>query len=387
MEITKDDEKFMRRALELSCKGRPAPNPYVGAVIVKEGDIIGEGFHAKCGHEHAEIAAIKNVYEKFGGEAKEKLVGSAIFVTLEPCNHFGKTPPCTDAIIKEKISQVVFAMKDENPNVKGGGCKRLQKAGIEVFEGLLENEARAVNAAYLKHSKTGLPLVTLKLATSLDGRTATKTGDSKWISAEKSRRIVHKMRDKVGAVMVGIGTVLADNPHLTCRIDGGHDPLRIIVDGKLRIPPDANVLFDKNVVVGCMVGAAQEKKNALIDRKIKLVECPAKSDVKFDLEFLLGKIGKMGINHVMCEGGADLAAELIRLDMADEIVLFVAPKIIGGERAGIFGGMGVVEIEDAKEVEIVMHKMIGDDLMVAARAKKCEWGEGGRLLGPLGLIC
>jgi diaminohydroxyphosphoribosylaminopyrimidine deaminase/5-amino-6-(5-phosphoribosylamino)uracil reductase len=354
----KDDEKFMKRALELSCKGRPAPNPYVGAVIVKNGEIIGEGFHAKCGHEHAEIAAIKNAYEKFGGEAKEKLKGSAIFVTLEPCNHFGKTPPCTDAIIKEKISRVVYAMKDENPKVKGGGSRRLQEAGIEVFGGLLEEEARAVNAAYLKHIKTGLPLVTLKLATSLDGRTATKTGDSKWISGEKSRLIVHNMRDKAGAVMVGIGTILADNPHLTCRIEGGHDPLRIIVDGKLRIPPDANVLFDKNVVIGCMDNVSPDKKNKLLDRKIRLIECPAKSEVKFDLKFLLEQVGKMGINHVMCEGGADLAAELIRLGLADEIVLFVAPKIIGGEKTGIFGGMGVVGIEDAKEVEITMQNIV-----------------------------
>ncbi|MFH1307082.1 MAG: bifunctional diaminohydroxyphosphoribosylaminopyrimidine deaminase/5-amino-6-(5-phosphoribosylamino)uracil reductase RibD [Candidatus Micrarchaeota archaeon] len=382
----KKDACFMQKALELAVKGRPFPNPYVGCVIVKEGKVIGEGWHEKAGKAHAEINAIENVKKKFGKKAGEMLANSVMYVNLEPCNHKGRTGPCSDEIIKNKIKKIVIGMKDENEKVKGGGTDELRKKGVEVEIGILGEKARALNAAYLKHVKTGMPLITLKMAMSLDGRTATKTGDSKWISGKKAREIVHKMRGKVGAVMVGIGTILADNPHLTCRVEGGKDPLRVIVDGNLRIPHDANVLFDKNVVIACMKDADKEKKKMLEGRKIKLIECPSKSDVKFDLKYLFKQLGKMGINHVMCEGGAELAAELIKEELVDEIILFVAPKIIGGERAGIFGGMGVLEIGDAKKAEIVRHEMIEDDLMIVAKAGWKVRGAAKGLYGAIGML-
>jgi len=216
-----------------------------------------------------------------------------------------------------------------------------------------------------------MPYLTLKLALSLDGRTATKTGDSKWISGEESRKVVHKMRDKVGAVMVGIGTVLADNPHLTCRIEGGRSPLRVIVDGNLKTPLDANALFDKNVVIACNKGAPLQRKNALIDRGAKVLEYEGEGG-KFNLQELLADLAKMGINHVMCEGGAELATELVKEELADEVMLFIAPKIIGGERQGMFGGMGILSIGDAKCFEFVKVERVGGDVMVVAKKRECE---------------
>ena len=392
--MPKDNEQdlfFIQQALELAVRGRPSPNPYVGAVIVKNGEAIGYGFHKKCGEAHAEIEAIEDVKGKNPTGWKALLKGSALYVNLEPCNHFGKTPPCTDAIIEAGIGRVVFAMKDPNKNVLGGGEKKLRGAGIEVRSGVLEEAARAVNAAYLKALKTGMPILTLKMAMTLDGKIAAETGDSKWISCEQSRRIVLAMRDKAGAVLVGAGTVHKDNPRLTAkgRIDAGKkdknagkekfddvraqdakelcDPLRVIVDSKLSVSGDENVFFDKNALVAC-TKKADEKKVALLRKKgIEVLVCPQDKNGHVELKFLLLELHKRGINQVLCEGGATLAKALLDGGLIDVMILFIAPKIIGGKGKGLFEGKGALGIADAIGAEIVNVAKVEQDLMVVVK--------------------
>ncbi|MFA5108127.1 MAG: bifunctional diaminohydroxyphosphoribosylaminopyrimidine deaminase/5-amino-6-(5-phosphoribosylamino)uracil reductase RibD [Candidatus Micrarchaeia archaeon] len=391
-ENNEQDLFFMQQALELAVRGRPAPNPYVGAVIVKEEKIIGMGFHKKAGEAHAEVEAIFDVKKKNPKDWKSLLKGSTLYVNLEPCNHTGRTPPCTDAIIDAGIGKVVFAMKDLNAKVKGDGEKKLREAGIEVESGILEEAAQAVNSAYIKALKTSMPLLTLKMAITLDGKTATSSGDSKWISCERSRMIVMKMRDKAGAVLVGAGTVLKDNPQLTARkleketdakksknaranesVQTDFDemefvsPLRVIVDSNLSVSGDEKVFFDKNALVACTQKADKKKIDKLQKKGIDVLMCPADKNGHVDLKFLLMQLQKREINQVLCEGGATLAKALLDEGLIDVMILFVAPKIIGGDGKSLFEGKGALEIANATNAEIVNVASIGTDLMVVAK--------------------
>lgn len=371
-----DDSCFMKRALDLSLLGRPTPNPYVGAVIVKNGKIIGEGYHGSYGNDHAEVAAIKDVYSKNGQRAPDMLEGSTMYVTLEPCNHQGKTPPCTQAIINEGILRVVFCIKDDNPTVTGGGSVVLQEAGITVDVGVLEDEAEKINAAYLKRCRSDRPYVSLKMAQTLDGMAATSKGDSKWISCEKSRKLVHKYRSKVSAVMVGIGTVLADDPRLDCRLDGYAEaqPKRIIIDQNLRIPLDAKVFADSNAIVVCSKDADEEKVQYLVQRDIMVLRCQTDENGKIDLEHMFIELARMDIDHIMCEGGPTLASSLLEKGLVDEMLFFIAPKLLGGTAMPVFRRKGILEMGNAVGLEFVEERKVGEDILICAIGKDSSFG-------------
>ena len=352
----------MRRAIKLARKGNASPNPQVGCVIVKKGKIIAEGYHKKAGLPHAEVDGLKKL-------KKNEAQGSTMYVTLEPCCHFGRTPPCTDAIIKAGVKKVYAAMKDPNSLVSGKGMRKLKKAGIKVDVGLLEKDAIKLNEAYIHHAKTGLPFATLKTAMSLDGKIATSTGESKWITSEKAREKVHEIRSRTDAILVGVGTVITDNPQLTSRIKGGRDPLRIIVDSRLRIPLNANVFKDGKIVVATTLKHNKTKKRQL-DAKGVDVWVVQERDGHLDLADLMRVLGEVGVTSVLIEGGGEVNASALEAGIVNKIMFFIAPKIIGGRDAKTpVEGNGIKKIKDALKLENTVIEKIGDDFLVTSYLK------------------
>jgi diaminohydroxyphosphoribosylaminopyrimidine deaminase/5-amino-6-(5-phosphoribosylamino)uracil reductase len=353
--------KMMKRALSLARKGvgKTAPNPAVGCVIVQGETIVGEGWHRKAGTPHAEVHALRR--------ADERALKSDVYVTLEPCSHFGKTPPCADALVKAGVSRVFVGMIDPNPEVRGKGVEILRAAGIEVFTDILEKECRRLNEPFIKHVSTGLPFVILKSAMTLDGKTATAAGDSKWITSEKSRGYVHKLRGIVDGIMVGVGTVIADDPQLTCRTPGkGKDPVRIIVDSRLRIPLDARVLRQDSKAKTCIATILKEseKMDELRELGVEIVSC-REHDGRVDLDDLLRRLGAMGIQSLLLEGGRELAGEAMRLGLIDKYLLFYAPKLVGGgDGMGLFAGNGVERMDDAPRLGDIQIHRFGQDFMI-----------------------
>ena len=353
-----DDVAYMKKAIELGRKGlgRTAPNPPVGAVIVKEGRIIGEGFHPKAGMPHAEIYALSS--------CTENPAGSTLYVTLEPCCHHGKTPPCTDAIINAGIKRVVYAIEDPNPKVACNSIQALANAGIEVLSGVCSKEAGELFEWYSKWMKTGMPFVTLKAAMTIDGSIAASNGGSKWISSEESRQYVHELRNRMDAVMIGIGTALADDPMLTCRIDEGRDPMRIIIDKNLVIPSDAKCLGDKCIIIT----AATIDRADITDAGAKVIHTVLNKDALFDWVEIFRLLGDMGIHSVLVEGGGSIISSLMKTQLVDKIILFIAPKILGS-------GIKLVSwdktssIDDALDLVIDNIQTKGGDIMVEARLK------------------
>lgn len=336
--MTGTNPKYMRLAIGLAKKaeGMTSPNPLVGAVLVKAGRVVGKGYHKKCGLPHAEVNAIR--------DAGPKAKGCDLYVTLEPCDHFGKTPPCTGAIIAAGIERVVIGMKDPNPINNGKGIARLKRAGIKVETGVLEEESKSINLPYIKYIKTGLPYVTLKMAQSLDGKIATSTGNSKWITSEDARAYVQRLRGKVDAVMVGANTVLKDDPSLLCKIPGAKQPARVIAGGMASIPASAKIFrnADKSKVI---VAVGPEGK--------------------VDLKDLLKKLGKMGLINILVEGGGELAASLVKRGLVDKYLFFIAPKIIGGRSAVTsVEGEGVKFVKDAVMIKDMKAVMIGRDILI-----------------------
>jgi len=354
------DERFMRRALELAKRGEgwTNPNPLVGAVIVKDGRIVGEGYHERFGGPHAEAVAL----EAAGEEAE----GSDLYVNLEPCVHWGKTPPCVERIISAKVKRVIVATRDPNPLVNGKGIARLQEAGIEVALGILEEEAERLNEPFFKFITTGRPLVVLKLALSLDGKIATRSGDSKWISNERSRELVHRLRNRYMAVLVGINTVLKDDPRLTARLEGlrTKDPLRVILDSRGRLPLEARVLnldSEAPTVVATTELMPKKKEEALLSRGAIVWRFAAQDD-KVDLDELWKRLGEEGIDSLLVEGGATVATSFIEAGLVDKLIFFIAPKIIGG--AGItIGGEGVARIAEARQLRDISVRMLDGDVV------------------------
>lgn len=360
MDDGKDDTYYMNLAFELGRKaeGRTSPNPAVGAVIVKDGKIIGQGYHLRAGMPHAEVEAIASVRNE------ELLKGSTLYMMLEPCCHYGRTGPCTQAIIHAGISRVVAAMIDPNPKVNGKGVHELKKAGIDVHVGLMEKEARKINEAFIKFVTMQRPFIILKAAMSMDGKIATTTGQSKWISSEESRKYVHELRNRVDAVIVGINTVLYDNPSLTCRMKGGRDPLRIILDSKLRIPLDARILTDKNAMIATTNMCDKEKKRMLEDMGIGVIVIRT-NDSKVDLKELMYELSLRGIIHIMVEGGSEVAASALREGIVDKVIYFVAPKIIGGRNSKTpIGGDGIKSMDNALKLKDVEVRKLGDDIII-----------------------
>ncbi|WP_408954392.1 bifunctional diaminohydroxyphosphoribosylaminopyrimidine deaminase/5-amino-6-(5-phosphoribosylamino)uracil reductase RibD [Natroniella sp. ANB-PHB2] len=357
---------YMSLALDLAKKalGRTSPNPLVGAVVVKEGEVIGTGYHHYAGGFHAEA----NVLSSIGEAAK----GATMYVTLEPCSHYGKTPPCAKFIIESGIKKVVIAMKDPNPKVAGKGIKMLESAGIKTEVGLLKEEAVKLNEDYIKYMKTNTPFVILKNAMTLDGKIATKKGDSKWITGEGSREFVHRLRDRVDGILVGIGTVLADDPRLTTRLpEGGEDATRIVLDDELKIPLDAKLVTQKSsapTIIATTEQADQAKKKKLKEAGVEVVEAGIKN--KVDLKILLEELGKRELISLLVEGGSQINASFLETKLVDKLYYFIAPKIIGGREAiPVVAGRGVNKIEAGVVIEQLEVTKVDNDLLIIGYPK------------------
>ena len=355
-----DDIYYMKLALDLAKKGegKTTPNPMVGAVIVKDGKIIGKGYHTKLGAPHAEREAFASLTET----AK----GATLYVTLEPCCHYGKTPPCTEAIIEHQIKRVVVATKDPNPLVSGKGLQILSNHGIEVTTGVLEQEALELNHIFFHYITKKLPYVVMKYAMSADGKIACYTGNSQWITSEEARYHVHKLRNRYRAIMVGIGTVLADNPLLTCRIENGSNPIRVVCDSSLRIPYDCNIMKTAAQIptyIACHTDNL-EKKLLLESMGAKIIDTPEKNGT-LDLEWLLTKLGSLNIDSILVEGGGTLNESLLKTKLVNALMVYIAPKIIGGSQSKTpVEGLGVPSPDEAYEFHLKQIETIGKDILL-----------------------
>jgi diaminohydroxyphosphoribosylaminopyrimidine deaminase/5-amino-6-(5-phosphoribosylamino)uracil reductase len=357
------DEQFMGEALALAAqaRGRTSPNPMVGSVVVRDGRVVGRGYHIKAGAPHGEAAAL--------GDAGVQANGATLYVTLEPCCHYGRTPPCTKAIIAAGIRRVVAAMRDPNPLVSGQGLEELRQAGIEVKLPVLEAEAAALNEVFIKYITTKRPFVLLKVAASLDGKIATVTGESRWITNERSRLLVHQLRDQVDAIMVGINTVLRDDPLLTTRLPGGggRDPMRIIVDSRLRLPCEARVLTASTTASTLIATTPQAPR----DKRLQLEAAGAKILIvegdgpRVPLGALLEQLGAMQVTSVLLEGGGELHSSALRAGIVDKVLFFLAPKLIGGRVAPpAIGGEGFARLDEAVTLERMHVRQLDDDLLI-----------------------
>jgi diaminohydroxyphosphoribosylaminopyrimidine deaminase / 5-amino-6-(5-phosphoribosylamino)uracil reductase len=356
-----DDIRMMEEALTLAQRaaGRTSPNPLVGAVIVADGHIVGRGFHARAGDSHAEVVALR--------EAGERARGATLYVTLEPCAHMGRVGPCTEAIIAAGVRRVVAAMVDPDPAVNGRGIARLREAAVDVQVGVLESQALRQNEFFVKHRRTGLPFVTLKWAMSLDGKIAAESGRPTPITGDAARQYAHSLRDTYDAVLVGVGTVLADNPRLTCRLPDGRNPLRIVVDSRLRTPLDAQIVSDARhtpTLIATTAAASRDRVDALSRAGVDVVVQPQHSG-PVDLGRLLGDLGRRGILSLLVEGGGTVNAGFVALGLVDKVVALVAPHLLGGAHAptpidgpGAAGSIGGVRLRD------LTVRRLGDDLVI-----------------------
>ncbi len=361
-DVTERDKKYMRLALRLAGKarGRTSPNPMVGAVVAKNGRVIATGYHKKAGEPHAEAIALR----KAGRAAK----GATLYVTLEPCSHTNKrTPPCTPLVVSSGIKRVVVATIDPNPQVSGNGIRTLRKTGIEVIAGVLEAEAKKLNEAFIKYITTGMPFVTLKIAQTLDGKIATAAGESQWITGEESRKEAHRLRDSHDAILVGINTVLNDDPSLTTRIHGGRDPIRVIVDSKLRTPISAKVITQKSLAktyIASLPTASKDKLVGLLDAGVEIVLAREKNG-KVDLKHLMKMLGSYGIASVLVEGGAEVNASALKAGIVDKVVMFIAPMLMTGvDSLCSVGGTSPVTLKQAIKLDRVLLRTVGQDLML-----------------------
>ncbi len=364
-----DDITFMRRSLRLAALGRHAsPNPMVGCVLVNSlGQVVGEGWHPKAGEPHAEVFALR--------EAGDLARGATAFVTLEPCSHHGRTPPCADALLAAGIKRVVCAMADPDVRVAGSGFAKLRQGGVEVSVGILEAGARALNAAYIKHRVTGLPWVVLKTAATLDGKIAAAGGDSKWITSPMSRRAVHRqLRDRCDAILTGVGTVLADDPSLTTRLmhKAGRNPWRVVVDSRLRTPLESQVVrqsaLDGKTIIAATPDADPARREALEVQGCRVLLCEP-SNGRVDLTGLMRRLGTRGdMVGVLVEGGEQLAASLLSARLVDRWLAFIAPKIAGGTDAlGPVGNLGISRMADALDTQFRQVRRCGPDIVIDAR--------------------
>ncbi|MCQ2600598.1 MAG: bifunctional diaminohydroxyphosphoribosylaminopyrimidine deaminase/5-amino-6-(5-phosphoribosylamino)uracil reductase RibD [Treponema sp.] len=386
------DEIFMRRAIELAKlgTGHTNPNPLVGAVIVKDGVIIGEGYHHVYGDLHAERDALKDCREKNNDPA-----GATIYVTLEPCCHFGKQPPCTHAVKEAGISKVIIGSRDPNPLVSGKGTEYLRQNGIEVIEDFLREECDSINEIFFHYITTKTPFVALKYAMTMDGKIATKTGESKWISGEKSREHAHSLRNKYTCIMAGIRTVLADDPMLNCRIPGGRNPVRVICDSSLKIPLESNIVKtakDIPTIVACTNDAAIDSKENInsntittdsrtntdgntITRADKIaalqkagIEVFATDGDKVDLKALMAYLAEKKLDSVLIEGGGEINFSALKAGIVNKVYAYIAPQCFGGSAASPVGGTGIEKVCDSFKFKVTDTKMIDGDVLVEYRA-------------------
>lgn len=355
----------MERAIELAkrARGFTSPNPMVGAVIVKDGRVIGEGYHERCGELHAERNALASL--------TESAEGATIYVTLEPCCHYGKTPPCTEAIIEHKLAKVVIGSRDPNPLVSGKGAAILRKAGIEVVEDFMREECDAINPIFFHYITTKRPYVAMKYAMTMDGKIATRTGASKWITGETARNHVQTLRHAYKGIMVGIGTVLADNPMLNCRMQGGIDPVRIVCDTHLRIPMDCQIVQTADTIETILATSTNEKEkiDQLIKKGVQILQIPEK-DGCIDLNLLMQTLGEKGIDSILLEGGGRLNDSFLREKLIQKAYVYLAPKIFGGEDAKTpVEGIGVSLPEQSANFKLQQIQQIEEDILLEYIAK------------------
>jgi len=361
---------YMECALSLArlAMGHTSPNPAVGAVVIKDGLAVGMGYTQPAGSEHAEVMALR--------QAGDKTQGATMYVTLEPCSHYGRTPPCTQAIIDAGISEVHIALLDPNPLVSGRGVGRLNEGGIKTYIGTCQQEAHEINEAYIKHITTGLPFVMAKFAMSLDGKIATKTGDSKWITKEEARKYAHALRYTADAIMVGVNTIVADNPRLTARSCGGRggigkmQPIRLVVDSKGRVPLSAHIFEPPGEVLLAVVAPFDSaKKEKFVQAGAEVLELPPKEG-SVDIRELFKSLGKREIVTVLVEGGGKLLGSLFDHHLVDKVLVFISPIIIGGSGAASVAGDGVDNIAKALRLSRVNIKSFGDDVLVSGYMEK-----------------
>lgn len=400
-ELMLQDKEYMSRAIELAKKGEGwvNPNPKVGAVIVKDGQIIGEGYHVECGQMHAERCAISSL--------RDSAEGATMYVTMEPCCHYGKTPPCTEAIIENEISRVIIGSRDPNPKVSGKGAQTLRDAGIEVVEDFMKDECDALNSIFFHYITTNIPYIRLKYAMTADGKIATKTGASRWVTGPEAIHKVHEMRHECMSIMVGVDTVIADDPMLNCRIENGRNPIRIICDSKLRIPGECQLVrtadeYDSETIVVCAVsgmplgevrfsekapfymddynenplaktlgkkfggGDFTKKAIKLNERGVRIFNFPG-HDGKVDLSLLMEYLGKLGIDSLLLEGGGNLNESALRAGIINEIRIFIAPKVFGGKAKSPIEGIGVDHPNMAYKFSFDDVERIGSDLMITCK--------------------
>lgn len=357
------DAAFMKRALREAVKGRgrTSPNPLVGAVIVKNGRVVGRGYHKKAGTPHAEVNAIQDA----GAEAR----GATIYVTLEPCNHQGRTPPCTEAILRAGLRRVVIGMPDPNPQVAGGGSRYLTTCGLEVCSGILDAECRRINRPFVKLVTTGRPWVIMKAALSLDGRIAVASGQPGWISNEKSRRYTHRMRGQVDGILIGIGTALADDPSLTTRLPGPkrRDPVRIVLDVNLRLPTHARMLgldSKAETLVFCGPCAAPAKMKSLRQAGAVPIVTPLDTNGRIDLKEVLLELGRRHISSLLVEGGSLVHSSFLAQGLVDQLNLFYGPFFIGGDGVPVAGEFGLQGVEQARRLKEITTRRFDNDLMI-----------------------
>lgn len=361
------DEKYMRLAMQLAGNaiGRTSPNPLVGAVIVKDNRVVGCGWHRKAGTPHAEVHALN--------QAGELAQGADVYVTLEPCAHYGKTPPCAKALVEAKVKNVYGGLLDVNPKVAGKGFKILEDAGIHVEYGFLQDELRKQNEVFFKWIEHKKPFIILKAAMTLDGKIATATGQSKWITNETSRAYGYKLRDIYDGIMVGINTVIEDNPMLTARVDGGKNPIRIVVDSSLKIDINTNVVQDKSAktIVATTDKADKDKILKLQAQDVDVIVVDKDENDKVDIEKLLDILGQQNICSILVEGGATLSGSFVAKKLVDKVYFFIAPKIVGGKEAKTpVAGTGILNLQEALALKDIQIEKLEEDILIIGRVDK-----------------
>lgn len=354
-------EKYMLECLELAKRGEGhvSPNPLVGAVVLDEnGNVVGKGWHEKYGENHAEINALN--------QAGDKARNGTIYVNLEPCSHYGKTPPCIDRIIKEQIKTLVVGMKDPNPLVSGEGIQKAKNAGINVVEGVLEQECRKLNEIFIKNITQKKPFVAIKTASTIDGKIATSTGSSKWVTSEAAREEVHRLRNKYDAIITGADTVIADNPSLTCRVKNGRNPVRIIIDSQLRTPADSKIYINDNTKI--FVAISEKIDNIKLNnypKYVNIIKCPLNKKNKIDLNYLVQNLYRNGIHSLLIESGGKLNGAFLEYNLIDKAYFFVAPKIMGDKFAiNSFEGFEIKDINNCKKFQFGEIKNFVPDILI-----------------------
>lgn len=367
------DNEYMLRAIELAKRGIGAvnPNPLVGAVITRDGNILAEGWHERCGELHAERNAIKNFYEN---HPDQNLKGATIYVTLEPCCHYGKTPPCTEAVIENGFSKVVIGSDDPNPLVAGKGIQMLRNAGIEVATHVMKDQCDALNYVFFHYIRTRTPYVVMKYAMTMDGKISTYTGKSKWITGEKARENVHRDRNRYTGIMAGVGTVIADDPMLNCRLpEGGRNPIRIIADTNLRTPLNSRLVLTASQIPTIIATACTDsgRQSPYLEKNCEVIEVPAASQGRgIDLRILMEKLGAKNIDSLLLEGGSTLNYSALKSGIVNRVQAYIAPKIFGGSGAKTpVAGIGFAEISDCIKLKNTHISMMDGDILIESEVE------------------